>query len=77
MIKCYVNKNNHKAPVSVDVTGTIEELVDDIGNIAHTLYPSLKEDDPEYAKEFKAGIQEIFADGGPAWMTCEELLEED
>ena len=76
MIKCYANKDR-KAPVSVEVEGTVEEIVDDIGNIVHTLYHHLKKGDPETAEEFKEGIQDIFADEGPAWMTREQLLKED
>lgn len=76
MIKCYANKNR-KASVSVEVVGTIEEIVDDIGNVVFTLYHHMKEDNPETAEKFKDGIQYIFADKGPAWMTREELLKED
>ena len=76
MIKCYANKNR-KRPVSVEAEGTIEEIVDDIGNIVHSLYHHLKEGDLETAEEFKDGIKDIFADEGPAWMTREELLKED
>ena len=77
MIKCYVNKDNHKAPISVEAEGTIEEIIDDIGNIAHAFFHHLKEGDPESAEEFKTGLQAIFADEGPVWMTREQLLEDD
>lgn len=75
MIKCYANKDR-KAPVSVEVEGTIEEIVDDIGNLTHTLYWSLVEQGPELAEAFKDAIQSIFADEGSVWMTREELLKE-
>lgn len=75
MIKCYANKHNRKAPVSMEAEGTIEDIVDDIGNVAHTFFHHLKEGDPEAAEEFKTGLQAIFAEDGPVWMTREELLE--
>lgn len=77
MIKCYVNKNDHNEKASVEANGTIEEIVDDIGNLTHTLYWSLVEQGPELAEAFKDAIQSIFADEGSVWMTREELLKED
>ena len=77
MIKCYVNKNDHTEKASVEANGTIEEIVDDIGNITHTLYFHLMEQGPELAEAFKEAIQLIFAGEGPAWMTREQLLEEE
>ena len=76
MIKCYANKHNHKVPVSVDADGTIEEIVDDIGNITNVLYFQLMKQYPQLAEEFKEGILNIFAGSGTAWMTHEELMKE-
>ncbi len=77
MIKCYVNKNDTADKASVEANGTIEEIVDDIGNITHTLYFHLMEQGPELADAFKEAIMLLFADDGPAWMTHEELMKED
>lgn len=77
MIKCYVNKHDPNEKASVEANGTIEEIVDDIGNITHTLYFSLMEQGPELAEAFKEAIMLIFADDGSVWMTREELLKED
>lgn len=77
MIKCYVNKNDPAEKASVEANGTLGEIVDDIGNITHTLYFSMMEQGTELAEAFKEAIMLIFADDGPAWMTREELLKED
>ena len=77
MIKCYVNKHDHNEKASVEANGTIEEIVDDIGNITHALYFQLMEQGPELAEAFKEAIMLIFADDGSVWMTHEELLKEN
>lgn len=77
MIKCYVNKHDPYERSSVEADGTIEEIVDDIGNLTRNLYFHLMEQDPEHAEAFKEAIMLFFADEGPAWMSREELLKED
>ena len=74
MIKCYVNKHGHTDKRIVEAEGTVGEIANDIGNLTHTIYHHIKENDAEGAEVFKEVIQEIFAVGGTVWMTHEELL---
>lgn len=77
MIKFYANKHDPANKASVEAGGSVGEIVDDIGNLAHTLYFSLMEQGPELAEAFKEATMLIFADNGTVWMPTEELLGVD
>ena len=72
MLKTKIDRNAPGAKISVEAEGTVDEIVDDIGNVVIAIYNDIKSRDPECATELKIGLQEIFADDGPAWKSPEE-----
>lgn len=77
MIDAKVNWRERENNVSVKISGTKEELADDVGTVIYACYDIIKGKNPEDAEKFKTIIQDIVADDGAAWIAPAERMKEE
>ena len=68
MIKAYISKENPQQ--NVQASGNIPELMNDIAFLINGIYTQFQNADPNTAKLFRTGIENMIKDpNGPAWGT--------